>query len=88
MKPIYFQCKVCKGTKKVPERDYIARCGLSDCNGVIHKKEDAIQKKRFWRKHWTFKCPICDKVFGRGSLIEWPMIPCPNCQGDQNEMLV
>lgn len=80
MKPIYFQCEVCKGTKKVPKKDYIGACGYNNCSGVFHKK-DMFQKKGFW--HWYyygFVCPVCNKRRYRERLINWPMIPCPNCQ--------
>lgn len=80
VKPIYFQCDRCKGTKEVPERDYIETCGYNNCPGVVRKK-DMFQKKGFWHRHYGFICPVCGMKFYSEKLIKWPMIPCPDCQG-------
>lgn len=80
MKPVYFQCKTCKGTRQVPKRDYVALCGYNNCKGVIRNEREAVAKKRWWRRHWTFRCPVCGILFAEYRLIKWPMIPCPDCE--------
>ena len=76
-------CATCGGSGAIPERGYIALYGYNDCQGKIYKKEEAITKKGLLHKNWIFKCPVCDIKFAEERLIEWPLIPCPDCTESQ-----
>lgn len=77
-------CKICGGSRQVPERGYIAYCGYNDCPGEWHEK-DMFQKKGFWHTYYGFLCPVCGEKYYREKLIKWPMIDCPACTETSQE---
>ncbi len=74
-KPI---CSTCNGSKEVERKNYIGFCGYNNCQGEFHKKD--IVRKHWFKGGYTFRCPRCDRLMYKSTLIKWEMITCPDCK--------